>query len=120
VIQEGMRQTVLSGSSPVLQQAGFPVAAKSGTAEIGVRKGRVHSWMSGYFPYQSPKYAFVVVLENGPVDTVYGAGKTTRDILKWIADNRPQYAGMSKKAPVLEEIISTEPEAGMEEGVTPL
>lgn len=120
IIREGMRQTVLSGSSPVLQQAGFPVAAKSGTAEIGVRKGRVNSWMSGYFPYQNPKYAFVVVLENGPVDTTYGAGKTSRDILKWIAENRPSYAGMSKKEPVLEEATSTEPEAGIEEGVTPL
>lgn len=120
VIQEGMRQTVVSGSSPVLQQAGFPVAAKSGTAEIGIRKGRVNSWMTGFFPYQSPKYAFVIVLENGPVDTTYGAGKTSRDILKWIADNRPSYAGMSKKEPVLEEATSTEYEAGIEEGVTPL
>jgi len=120
IIREGMRQTVLSGSSPVLQQAGFPVAAKSGTAEIGIRKGRVNSWMSGYFPYQNPKYAFVVVLENGPVDTTYGAGKTSRDILKWIAENRPSYAGLSKKEPISDEVTSTEPETGIEEGVTPL
>jgi len=120
IIREGMRQTVLSGTSPVLQQAGFPVAAKSGTAEIGIRKGRVNSWMSGYFPYQNPKYAFVVVLENGPVDTTYGAGKTSRDILKWIAENRPSYAGLSKKEPISDEVTSTEPETGIEEGVTPL
>jgi len=120
IIREGMRQTVLSGSSPVLQQAGFPVAAKSGTAEIGIRKGRVNSWMSGYFPYQNPKYAFVVVLENGPVDTTYGAGKTSRDILKWIAENRPSYAGLSKKEPISDEVTSTEPETGIEEGVAPL
>jgi len=120
IIREGMRQTVLSGTSPVLQQAGFPVAAKSGTAEIGIRKGRVNSWMSGYFPYQNPKYTFVVVLENGPVDTTYGAGKTSRDILKWIAENRPSYAGLSKKEPISDEVTSTEPETGIEEGVTPL
>ena len=120
VIREGMRQTVLSGSSPVLQQAGFPVAAKSGTAEIGVRKGRVNSWMSGFFPYKEPKYAFVVVLENGPVDTTYGAGKTTRDILKWIAENRPQYAGIQKKESILEDATSTQVDVGIEEGVTPL
>ncbi len=120
VIREGMRETVVSGSSPVLQQAGFPVAAKSGTAEIGVRKGRVNSWMTGFFPYQNPKYAFVVVLENGPVDTVYGAGKTTRDILRWIKDNRPTYAGMQKKEPILEQEVPVEVEIGLEEGVTPL
>ncbi len=121
VIREGMRQTVLSGSSPVLQQAGFPVAAKSGTAEIGVRKGRVHSWMTGYFPYKDPQYAFVVVLENGPVDTSYGAGKTTRDILKWIAEHRPQYAGM-ERAEVFEseEDLGNQFQSGIEEGVTPL
>lgn len=122
VIHEGMRQTVVSGSSPVLQQAGFPVAAKSGTAEIGVRKGKVNSWMSGFFPYKNPKYAFVIVLENGPVDTVYGAGKTTRDILKWIAENRPQYAGILKTEETLEEETNTQEatSTGIEEGVTPL
>ena len=76
--------------------------------------------MSGFFPYQNPKYAFVIVLENGPVDTVYGAGKTSRDVLKWIAENRPQYAGISKKESITEEATSTEIEAGIEEGVTPL
>lgn len=118
VIQEGMRQTVVSGSSPVLQQAGFQVAAKSGTAEIGIVKGRVNSWMTGFFPYNKPKYAFAIVLENGPVDTLYGAGKTSRDVLKWIAENRPQYAGMPKKEKVEEpkEAINQ----GLEEGVTPL
>lgn len=120
VIKEGMRQTVVSGSSPVLQQAGFPVAAKSGTAEIGVRKGRVNSWMTGFFPYQNPKYVFVIVLENGPVDTSYGAGKTTRDILRWIALNRPQYAGLIKREVPNEEATSTQIETGIEEGITPL
>lgn len=118
VIHEGMRETVVAGSSPVLQQAGFPVAAKSGTAEIGVRKGRVNSWMTGFFPYQKPKYAFVTVLENGPEDTTYGAGKTTRDILKWIRDNRPSYAGIQEEGTDIEEATSTG--AGIEEGVTPL
>lgn len=120
VIREGMRQTVLSGSSPVLQQAGFPVAAKSGTAEIGIVKGRVNSWMTGFFPYEKPKYAFAIVLENGPENTTYGAGKTTKDILRWIAENRPQYAGMPKKETVEEVEQNTNETPGIEEVVRPL
>ncbi len=120
VIREGMRQTVVSGSSPVLQQVGFSVAAKSGTAEIGIRKGRVNSWMTGFFPYQNPRYAFVVVLENGPVDTVFGAGKTSRDILQWIAQNRPQYAEIRNEDPRSNATTTEEVETGLEEGVTPL
>lgn len=97
VIQEGMRQTVVSGSTKTLGEAGFPVAAKSGTAEIGIVKGRVNSWMSGFFPYPNPKYAFVIVLENGPEHVTVGAARTITDILRWIYKNRPEYAGLAPK-----------------------
>lgn len=43
---------------------GLEVAGKSGTAEIdeGVNP---HHWFAGYFPYQNPRYAMVVVNLNG-------------------------------------------------------
>lgn len=97
VIQEGMRQTVTVGSTQTLQEAGFPVAAKSGTAEIGVAKGKVNSWMTGFFPYPNPQFAFVVVLENGPDHVTRGAGRTATDILRWIYNHTPEYAGLPKK-----------------------
>lgn len=97
VIQEGMRQTVTTGSTQTLQEAGFPVAAKSGTAEIGLVKGRVNSWMTGFFPYPNPQFAFVVVLENGPDHVAIGAGRTATDILRWIYNNAPEYAGLPRK-----------------------
>lgn len=40
------------------------MAGKSGTAELGVTKQLVNSWTSGYFPYENPKYAFVVIMEK--------------------------------------------------------
>ncbi len=94
IVREGMRLTVTWGSAPALKSVGFSVAAKTGTAEIGVRKGRVNSWMSGYFPYENPKYSFVIVLENGPSTTSYGASRVSYATLKWIAQNRPSYTGL--------------------------
>lgn len=91
VIREGMRLTVTAGSATSLNNVGFEVAAKTGTAEIGVRKGRVHSWMSGYFPYNNPRYAFVIVLENGPTPNSYGAGRVSYEWLRYIAREKPGY-----------------------------
>ena len=62
----------------------------------------------------------MVVLENGPVDTVFGAGKTSRDILQWIAQNRPQYAEIRNEDPKPNATTTEEVETGLEEGVTPL
>ena len=41
----------------------IPIAGKTGTAEVGVNK-KDHAWFAGYVPADSPKYAFVVVLEH--------------------------------------------------------
>ncbi|MDK2886701.1 MAG: penicillin-binding protein 2 [Thermosipho sp. (in: thermotogales)] len=40
------------------------VAGKTGTAEVG--KGKLpHSWFAGFAPAQNPKYAIIVMFENG-------------------------------------------------------
>jgi penicillin-binding protein 2 len=69
VIDEGLRLTVTDqteGTATNLLDPNISVAAKSGTAQI---KGntRVNSWIEGYFPLNAPKYAFVVLMENGPI-----------------------------------------------------
>ncbi len=116
IVREGMRLTVTEGSAPILKNVGFAIAAKTGTAEIGVRKGRVNSWMSGFFPYNDPKYAFVIVLENGPDNTSHGAGRTSYDVMTWIAQNRPQYAGIVSRIPSNQ--TDTPQATSTEEGVT--
>jgi penicillin-binding protein 2 len=65
-VYEGMRAVVTQGTAPSLNIADLHVAAKTGTAQI---KGntRVNSWAIGFFPYEHPKYAFVVVMEDGPL-----------------------------------------------------
>lgn len=89
VIQEGMRLAVtgLEGTAKGLNVQGVTVAGKSGTAELGVSKQLVNSWISGYFPYENPKYAFVVIMEKGDRHNLFGAVGAMKETLEWMRDN---------------------------------
>lgn len=87
VIQEGMRQGVLDGTGRVLNIPGVNIASKSGTAELGVRKDLINSWITGYFPYEDPKYAFVVIMEKGSAKNLHGAVFAARETIEWMRDN---------------------------------
>lgn len=87
VIQEGMRKGVLEGTGKVLQIPGVNIASKSGTAELGVKKDFINSWITGYFPYEDPKYAFVVIMERGRVTNLHGAVFAARETIEWMRDN---------------------------------
>lgn len=91
-VKEGMRAVVLpSGTVEQLNIPGLNVAAKSGTAEIGLVKGRVNSLMTGYFPYDNPKYAFTVVVENGPVGGTSAGAQAIKPILEYISENLDEF-----------------------------
>ena len=89
IIREGMHMVVHAenGTGRALDIPGVDVAAKSGTAELGVSKQLVNSLISGYFPYENPKYAFVVVMEKGDRHNPYGAVFVMQDTLTWMRDN---------------------------------
>ena len=89
VIQEGMRMVVNGekGTGKALDIPGVDIAAKSGTAELGVSKQLVNSWISGYFPYENPKYAFVVIMEKGDRHNPFGAVFAARETIEWMRDN---------------------------------
>lgn len=89
VIQEGMRLAVTSdgGTAKALRIDDVYVAGKSGTAELGVSKQLVNSWISGYFPYENPRYAFVVIMEKGDRHNPFGAVGAMREVLLWMRDN---------------------------------
>lgn len=87
VIREGMRQGVTQGIGGALNIPGVEVATKSGTAELGVKKDLVNSWISGFFPYQDPKYAFVVIMEKGKVTNLHGAIFAAKETIEWMRDN---------------------------------
>ncbi|MGB8002356.1 MAG: penicillin-binding transpeptidase domain-containing protein [Anaerobacillus sp.] len=61
-LQESLREVVVSGTGRTyLSDLPVAVAGKSGTAELGNETSFDHQWFAGYFPYESPKYALVVV-----------------------------------------------------------
>lgn len=91
IVLEGMRQGVTSGVAQGLSTPAVKIAAKTGTAELGARKDFVNSWVTGFFPYESPRYAFVVIMEHGPVANTTGATYVMRQVVDWMAANTPEY-----------------------------
>lgn len=83
---EGMRAVVTEGTAPSLKSDVVHVAAKTGTAQI---KGntRVNSSAIGFLPYEQPKYAFVVIMENGPLIESGGAN-AFKPVVQLFADNQ--------------------------------
>ncbi|MFZ3015743.1 MAG: penicillin-binding transpeptidase domain-containing protein, partial [Minisyncoccia bacterium] len=91
IIHEGMRDGVLFGTSAILNVPYVQVASKTGTAQLGVAKNKVNSWVMGFFPYQAPKYAFIVLMEAGPSTNSVGAVSVMRQLLDWMSVNTPDY-----------------------------
>ena len=92
-IKEGMRDGVIQdyGVAKGLNISSVAVAAKTGTAELGVYKQFVNSWVSGFFPYDNPKYAFVVIMEKGPGSNTVGGLSIMRAVLDYMTVSKPDY-----------------------------
>lgn len=91
VVKEGMRLGVTTGTGKSLNVPYVEMATKSGTAELGVAKDNVNSWMTGFFPYKNPRYAFAILMENGSVHNLIGAGAAMRETIDWMSINTPEY-----------------------------
>lgn len=91
VIHEGMRNTVTFGTATSLNVPYVQVAAKTGTAQLGVSKNKVNSWIVGFFPYENPKYVFTVMMEAGPSTNSIGATSVMRQLFDWMSINTPEY-----------------------------
>ena len=82
-----MRGAVTFGTAQGLSGLSIQVAAKTGTAEIG-KTGRVHSWSIGFAPYDQPKIAFAVLMNDGPSQNLVGATAVVAEMLSWMIDTR--------------------------------
>ena len=51
------------GTASILSTLPVSVAGKTGTAQVP--RGSTHAWFVGFFPYDKPKFAICVFLENG-------------------------------------------------------
>jgi penicillin-binding protein 2 len=83
IVREGMRDGVTEsyGLSGTLRSLPVSVAAKTGTAEIGL-KDQYNVWSSVFAPYDNPEIVLVVTAEN-----VNGVGAVTlpvaKEVLNW-------------------------------------
>ncbi len=91
IVHQGMRLGVQVGVAHVLDVPYVDVAAKSGTAELGVSRANVNSWITGFWPYENPRYAFAVTLEHGSVTETSGAAAAMKATLDWMEANTPEY-----------------------------
>lgn len=91
IVRRGMRQTVTEGTATSLNVPYVDAAAKTGTAQVGVAKNKVNSWIVGFFPYENPRYAFTVMMEAGPASGTVGASSIMRGLFDWMSVNTPAY-----------------------------
>ncbi len=64
-VRKGMREVIagVRGTAGLLAQSPGEIAGKTGTAQCPPKPS--HGWFAGYFPYNKPKYAFCIFVENG-------------------------------------------------------
>ena len=95
IIHEGMRKTVNypGGTARPLERTDVAIAAKSGTAQVGEGNVFVNSWAAGFWPYEKPKYAFILLMEKAPSNNTLGATRVMGQVFDWIAVHHPEYFG---------------------------
>lgn len=91
VVHEGMREAVTYGSAVGLNLPYVEIAGKTGTAEVGSAKKYVNSWITGFWPYDNPRYAFAIVMEKGPSANTTGAAYVMSRVIDWMHINAPGY-----------------------------
>jgi penicillin-binding protein 2 len=88
LVQEGMQETVLSGSGRLLNTLSITSAGKTGTSQFdGSDPKKTHAWFTAYAPYEDPQIAITVLVEAG------GEGSSVsvpivKEVLNWWSKNR--------------------------------
>lgn len=80
IVQQGMRDTVLSGTARSFQSLPVTSAGKTGTAQWSSVYAD-HSWFTGFAPYENPEVVITVMVEQGGEFSL--ASPIARDILAW-------------------------------------
>ncbi len=84
-VQDAMRAVVTEGIAQSLNHPLLAVSAKTGTAQIK-NNTRVNSWVVGFFPSERPRYAFTVLMEDGP-KVSSGASHAFKQVVSYLAEH---------------------------------
>ena len=90
IVKEGMRCSASQGAAAAINTNAIQIAAKTGTAEFGVKLANgeyeySQAWVTGFFPYDHPKYSFSFLLEKGGLSS--GAAFAAKNVIEWMAKN---------------------------------
>jgi penicillin-binding protein 2 len=108
-VHEGMRDVVNEGYGTGKSGAlGWTVmCGKTGTAQWGpVSKNQRLAWFAGYFPFENPRFAYAVVYEGRPGETVSGGRMAAPMVEAFFNPLRKEIEGIiavPKKATVVED-----------------
>jgi penicillin-binding protein 2 len=92
VVREGMRMGVQEGTSVGLNDLSFvQLAGKTGTAQLGTHNQFYNAWAVGFWPYNNPKYVYVVVMEHGPSGNSTGGIYVMHEFLSKLHQVAPEY-----------------------------
>lgn len=88
LVNQGMREVVLSGTAQSLKYLPFEIAGKSGSPKFlsGGREA-YHSLFVSYAPYEDPEIALIVLLEQPPPGSL-STLSITEEVLNWYYYNR--------------------------------
>lgn len=90
IAREGMRMSVTEGTATGLAPIPGKIAAKTGTAQLGVRNEYYNMWVVGFWPYERPRYVFVVLMDRGPAGTSVGAVYVANRALAQLSQTTPE------------------------------
>lgn len=80
--KKGMLLVVQEGTARPLASLKVKVAGKTGTAQLGLKDEKTHSWFIFFAPFENPKIAMAIIIEEGGA----GAGAAlpaAKEILEW-------------------------------------
>lgn len=77
-----MMQKVVTNDSPNLQIPGVKVAAKTGTAQIGINNSANDGWTIGFAPAENPKIAVAVVVHSTNSFGAASAGPIMKQVMQ--------------------------------------
>ena len=90
IVQEGMREVVLSGTATSLRSALLEIAGKSGSPKYGSgSEERYNAIFGAYAPYEDPEIVILIVVEN-PTSNTGSTLPVIKDVINWYATNRYQ------------------------------
>jgi penicillin-binding protein 2 len=92
IVREGMRLGATEGTSVGLSDLSFvQLAGKTGTAQLGFHNEYYNSWAVGFWPYNNPKYVYVVLMDHGPSGNAFGGIYAVHQALQSLHATAPEY-----------------------------